>query len=70
MTVGSVSSNSGVAQAMANQAKTETGEAQRAGRDAKNDGDSDEGKVAAAKSQAPTVNMSGQSIGKLINVTA
>lgn len=70
MTVSSVSSSSGVAQATAVQAQAETGEAQRAGRDATNDGDSDDGSVSAAKAPAQTVNMSGQTIGKLINITA
>ncbi len=70
MTVNAVSSNSGAVQATAIQAKAESGEAQRAGRDATNDGDSDDGSVSAAKAPTSTVNMSGQTIGKLINIMA
>ena len=44
-------------------------EAQAAGRDVKNDGDSDDG-GAAVKASAPTVNLSGQAVGKLVNVSA
>jgi hypothetical protein len=50
-------------------APAETGEAQKAGREVKNDGDSDD-KNAAVKAPAPTVNLNGQAVGTLINAVA
>lgn len=64
--VGSTSS----AYAPAVRPQAEAGEAQRAGRDAKNDGDSDDGGAASVKAPAPTVNFNGQTIGSRINVIA
>jgi len=69
MTVSSVSSNSG-AYAPVVRPQAEAGEVQRAGRDAKNDGDADDGGAATVKAPAPTVNLNGQTIGSRINVTA
>lgn len=68
MTVGSVGSSSTFSPAIRPQA--ETGEVQRAGRDAKNDGDADDGGAAAVKAPNPAVNLAGQTVGSRINVTA
>lgn len=45
--------------------KAEAGEAQRAGRDVKNDGDSDDGFAAVPRA---TVNLNGQTVGATISV--
>jgi hypothetical protein len=51
------------------QQQTRTPAVQGSGREAENDGDKDDG-GSAVKAPTPTVNMNGQSIGALINVTA
>jgi hypothetical protein len=67
MNVGSVSSTySPNAQAV--QKQPEAAEVQKAGGD--NDGDSDGGGAKAIQAPAPTVNMNGQKIGQVINVSA
>jgi hypothetical protein len=69
MNIGSISSTSGNFSAQAPQRTPEAAEVQKSGRD--NDGDSDDGGAGTVKSvQPPTVNMSGQKIGQIINVTA
>jgi hypothetical protein len=67
MNVGSVGSTySPNAQAL--QRQPEAAEVQKAGRD--NDGDSDDGGSKAVQAPAPTVNLNGQKLGQVINVTA
>ena len=67
MNAGSVSSAySPNAQAI--QRQPEAAEVQKAGRD--NDGDSDDGGSKAVQAPAPTVNLGGQKIGQVINVSA
>lgn len=68
MTVSSVSSSNAYVPAVRPQA--EAGEVQRAGRDAKNDGDADDGRAVSAQAPAPTVNLEGQKVGSRINVMA
>jgi hypothetical protein len=68
VSVSSIGSNSAVYTPAA-RPQAEAGEAQAAGREVQSDGDSDDGGT-AAKAPAPTVNLDGQSVGKLINVTA
>ena len=69
MNVSSVGSTYSNLQTPAVQRTPEAAEVKKAGRD--NDGDSDDGGAKAAKaSPAPTVNLSGQKIGQLINVLA
>ncbi len=46
----------------------EANEAQKAGRDVRNDGDKDDGKTQAAAK--PTANTLGQTVGSIINTTA
>lgn len=69
MSVSSISS-SNTAYASAVRPQAEAGEAQRAGREVRSDGDSDDGGSAASKSPAPSVNLDGQSVGKLITTSA
>ena len=52
------------------QPKAEAGEAQKAGRDAVNDGDSDDGAASAVQAPTPSVNLNGQTVGALINAVA
>ncbi len=67
MTVDSVSSSTFVPPV---RPQAETGTVQRAGRDAKNGGDADDGGAATVKAPTPTVNLAGQTVGSRINVTA
>lgn len=68
MTVSSVASSSTYTPPVRPQA--ETGEVQRAGRNAKNDGDADDAGSSGVKAPAPTVNLEGQKVGSRINITA
>jgi hypothetical protein len=69
MTVGSVARTTSSLQSQAVQNTPEAAEVKKAGRD--NDGDSDDGGVKAVKAApAPTVNLDGQKVGQLINVSA
>ena len=68
MSVSSIGSNSAVYTPAA-RPQAEAGETQVAGREVKRDGDSDDG-GATVKAPAPTVNLNGQSVGKVINITA
>ncbi len=68
MTISSVSSGGMAAQLL--QAQSETSETHKAGRDARNDGDSDDKAVSAAVTPRPTVNTQGQTIGSIVNTTA
>ncbi len=52
------------------QPKAEAKEAQAAGREVRNDRDSDDGGGAAVKAPTPTVNLSGHTVGARINTTA
>jgi hypothetical protein len=68
MSISSISSsNAGYAAQIKQQ--PEAGEAQKAGREVKNDGDKDD-QSAAVKAPAPTVNLNGQTVGSLINAIA
>jgi hypothetical protein len=67
MSVSGISSN-GASYIPSVKPEAEAAEVQIAGRDAKNDGDADDGGSTAVK--APTVNASGQKIGTVINVSA
>jgi hypothetical protein len=54
---------------LALQKQPEAAEVQKAGRD--NDGDSDDGGASkAVQAPAPTVNLNGQKVGQIINVSA
>ena len=68
MSISSIASNSAMT-TPAVRPQAAAAEAQAARRDVRNDGDSDDGS-AVAKAPAPTVNLSGQTIGKLLNVSA
>lgn len=68
MTVSSVSSST--TYAPVNRSSAESGEVQRAGRDAKKDGDTDDDRAATVKAPVATVNLDGQKVGSRINVTA
>ena len=69
MSVSSVNSSNGNLSTPASRPAPEAAEVQKGGRD--NDGDSDDGGAGAVKSApSPSVNMNGQTIGKIINVTA
>ena len=69
MNVSSVGSANAAPQTQAVQRTQEAAEVSKGGRD--NDGDSDDGGVKAAQAAPkPTVNMNGQKIGQLINVSA
>jgi hypothetical protein len=69
MSMSSISSTSGNFSAQAPQRTPEAVEVQKSGRD--NDRDSDDGGAGTVKSvPPPTVNMSGQKIGQIINVSA
>jgi hypothetical protein len=69
MNVGSVSTTYGNSSSQAMQRIPESAEVTKAGGD--NDGDADDGGAKAVQAApAPTVNLSGQRIGQLINVTA
>lgn len=67
MSVSSISSNSALTAQLVKQ-QSETGEATRAGRDVRPDGDGDDG--GGAKQPAPVVNSSGQTTGTIINTKA
>jgi hypothetical protein len=49
--------------------QSEAGEAHRAGRDVKNDGDADDA-ARSVQAPKPTVNSSGQTVGSIINEKA
>lgn len=66
MSVSSISSNSALTAQLVKQ-QSEAGEATRAGRDVRPDGDGDYG---GAKQPAPVVNSSGQTTGTIINTKA
>ena len=66
MSISSIASNSAMSTSAV---RPQAIEAQVARRDARNDGDSDDGSL-VAKAPAPTVNLSGQTIGKLVSVSA
>ena len=69
MDVGSVGTAYNSLTTQATQRSPESAEVQKAGRD--NDGDSDDGGAKAAQTApAPTVNLSGQKLGQVINVKA
>lgn len=69
MNVGSVASTYTSLQPQAVQRTPEAAEVQKAGRD--NDGDSDDGGAKAVKAApAPTVNLNGEKLGQVINITA
>ncbi len=67
MAVNSVSSSS-LVNAMYTRFQPEANEAQKAGRDVRNDGDKDDGRTQAAAK--PTANTIGQTVGSIINTTA
>jgi len=68
MAIGSVSPSAAAAQLV--RAQSEANEVHKAGRDTKNDGDSDDKAVSQASAPKPTVNTEGQTIGSTINTTA
>ena len=68
MSVSSVGSSSN-AYLSALQQQSSTSAVQAIGRERESDGDKDDG-VAAAKAPTPSVNLSGQTTGSTINVTA
>jgi hypothetical protein len=69
MDVGSVGTAYNSVTTQANQRTPESTEIQNAGKD--NDGDADDGGAKSVQTTpAPTVNMSGQKLGQVINVTA
>jgi hypothetical protein len=70
MAIGSISSSSPM-QAPPKAAPAEAGEATRAGKDVRNDGDADDAGAAAQKTAPkPVTNTLGQLIGRNVNVTA
>jgi hypothetical protein len=69
MSVSAISSST-AALAQLVQPRAESAEATAAGRDVKNDGDSDEGGGNTVQAPKPTVNFQGQQIGSIINVSA
>ena len=69
MNVGSVASTYSSLQPQAVRRTPEAAEVQKAGRD--NDGDSDDGVSKAVKAApAPTVNLNGEKLGQVVNITA
>jgi hypothetical protein len=68
MYIGSVGSTYGNVRPQAAQPKAEAAEVRSAGGD--RDGDSDDGGRNAVSSPKPTVNLSGQKIGQVINAVA
>ena len=69
MSISSVGSSYVGLQTQAAARAAETAEVQKVGRD--NDGDSDDGGGKAAQAAAaPSVNLNGQTVGQLINVSA
>lgn len=69
MNIGSVSSAYGALPTQSLQRTPEAAEVVKRGRD--NDGDADDGSVKAAPSTAsPSVNLNGQKVGQIINVSA
>ena len=69
MNVGSVASTTSSFQTGAVRPTPESAEVQKAGRD--NDGDSDDGSAKAVQAApAPTVNLNGQKLGQIINISA
>ena len=69
MDVGSVASTYSSLQTQAVQRTPEAAEVRKTGRD--NDGDSDDGGAKAVKAApVPTVNLNGEKLGRLLNVSA
>ena len=68
--IGSISSSYSSMATQAAQATQRTPEASEVKGAPDNDGDSDDGGVTSVKAPTQTVNLSGQKIGQLINVTA
>jgi hypothetical protein len=69
MSISSISSSAPV-QAPPKPAPTETAEATNAGKDVRNDGDTDDAAASAPPPPQPTTNNMGQQIGKNLNVSA